>query len=280
MTDRNFNKLAECKVFNDNKNAYQEKIENYPALERGLENGWSKCIEAFISEKPDLECMHLNIYSGFSEKLQNRFSLTRDEALELEKNLENFALSYLSFYKFKNLRPMIKQLHSECSEINKYLDPLVDQLEEHSDSYREVLNVLSYEGLNADEYIDAFNLLVKARNKLKSLPDSIAQSPLAIGSDFKKAARSTNWALFIWVEILYAYWVNVLCRTISNSNDGINGRKPLLEFLLFCIEPLHESVEYDTLDNMLRKVQRETQKRGGLSDSDFRVGTSSPLGVV
>ena len=57
----------------------------------------------------------------------------------------------------------------------------------------------------------------------------------------------------------YAFWLSALDRTIYNSNDGINGRKHLLEFLSDSMEPLHEAIEFETLDNMLRKVQKEVR---------------------
>ena len=109
------------------------------------------------------------------------------------------------------------------------------------------------------QYMQAFNSLMAASQKLTFLPDFISTSPFAKTAEFNKPARATDRALHTWIKTLYAFWLSALDRTIYNSNDGINGRKHLLEFLSDSMEPLHEAIEFETLDNMLRKVQKEVR---------------------
>lgn len=279
MTYENFDQLTSCLVLRRNLNKFIEEINRRPDLEGELMKGWDNNVKRFVAENRSKDLQSLNIYPKFTKKLQNKFSLSHDQAFELTNLLEVFAIGYLGYFQSQTLRPIIKQFHLECINLNERLGLLTDEIEKKMDGYGVVLDVLSCEELNGDEYSEALKSLINAHKKLNSLPDSISKSPLAKGVEFNKAARSTNWALFMWVEPLYVYWVNILGRTINNSNDGINGRKPLLEFLLFCIEPLHEAVEYGTLNNMLRKVQRDIKKRGGLRSPDFKIGSSSPFGV-
>lgn len=64
-----------------------------------------------------------------------------------------------------------------------------------------------------------------------------------------------NLGLQQWVETIYSIWTDYLKRSTENKRDGINGRKYLLEFMSDCMAYLNPEIEYNTLDNMLRKVQ-------------------------
>ena len=55
-------------------------------------------------------------------------------------------------------------------------------------------------------------------------------------------------------------WEKDLGRTLENKNEGLNGRKHLLNFLEISIEPIHEAIEFETLNNSLRKVQNSIPK--------------------
>ena len=280
MTHENLDHLTTCLVLSGNLNKFMAEIDRRPELERELIPSWESNVRRLAKEELPFNFEPLNIYPEFSKKLKTEFSISNDQAFELVNILERLAIGYLSYFQTKTLRPIIKQFHVECLDINERLGVLADEIEEKMEVYETLLSVLSCEKLNGGEYTDALKSVINARNKLKLLPDSIGHSALAKGSEFNKAARPTNWALLLWIEALYAYWINILGRTISNNNDGINGRKHLLEFLLFCIEPLHEAVEFETLDNTLRRVQRDIEKRGGLRSPDFKIGSSSPFGVL
>lgn len=279
MTNENYENLTNCPVLKAHIIKFMKMSDQLLDQEDTYTEEWFENIRLASLENRIEGFQSLKIYQKFSKKLQTDFSFSNGDAIELVNKLELLAIGYLGLTQSRVTAYFIKCFRLECLDLSKKLNELANELPQKIDIYEFFLSLLSYANLDVKEHTDAFNSLIKASEILKQLPDKISHSPFAKSLEFNKAAKVTNWALYIWVENLYAYWVNGLGRTIRNSNDGINGRKPLLEFLLFCIEPLHEAIEYDTLDNMLRKVQRDVKKRGGLSDPNFQLGSSSPFGV-
>ena len=54
----------------------------------------------------------------------------------------------------------------------------------------------------------------------------------------------------------------MLGRTLEQKNDGINGRKQFLEFLLECLKPIHPTladgpIVDGTVDNALKKFVKK-----------------------
>ena len=267
---------SDCPVLQNNLKKFFEEVAKHQDIVFNTTKSWDTNIRRGLANRYDLKIGSLQIYSGRSKTLQESDSSTEIQSFEVSDMLEQLAVSYLGLTHYKSLRPHVKELHTKFVELDNAIGATIDPLEDQLNAIEGHLNIFLSEPQEKDEYMKAFKALVTAREKLKSLPESISSSPLAQATEFNKQARSTDFALYIWVKAIYAIWINKLGRTISNSNDGINGRKHLLEYLVNLMEPLHQAIEYETLDNMLRKIQNEVKRDGELSMPDFKFGRSSP----
>ena len=270
----------DCQVLEANCKILSEKLERQPNLFRDFLNSDMKALKANLTDGFDEDDDFLDLYSNESNKLKNLFRLSDTEIVEIMPIMEGIAFSYAGTCQTQFLRPMIKQIHSKFIQLNDELAAVTEFLEDDLGGTGLMIKMLAADPSPSEEYVQALQTLIASKEKLQSFPEFITESPLAKITEFNKAARSTNWGLQLWTETLYTLWVGILGRTVANSNDGVNGRKHLLDFLYFCMQPLHEAVEYVTLDNSLRKVQNDVTRRGGLSTPDFKVGGSSPYGAL
>lgn len=268
---------SECQVLQKNLQKLQEELSRNPELINNFHKGWAHSVKVGISERYDKKISRLNIYSEHTTHIKNVLLLSDDQTDIIVPVLETLAVSYLGLTHVKTLRPIIKDLHSKFVEMSKLIDESLTGVEDNLEDIEFYIGVFSSDTQKTDEYIQSFKSLITARDQIKTLPKFIGQSEFARASEFDKAARSTNLALYTWVKAIFAVWLNILGRTIVNSNDGKNGRKHLLEFLEISIAPLHQEIEYETLDNMLRKIQNEIKRDGELSLPNFKLGSSSPI---
>lgn len=279
-SDRYKQELAniDCHVLQRNCTKLVDELHWPPEFVSAMSGGEFGKAGKIIDEEFALNCKFLNLYANQANQMKSKFGLTTEEVEETILLLEGLAVSYVGTYNINFMRPVIKTLHSNFITLDNKLGEMIDGLEESLGNFEIVLSMISGEPETTKNYRSSFDKLVASRNELRTLPEFIRQSPLAKVTEFDKAAKPTNWSLHLWTEAIYAIWSGLLGRTIINSNDGLNGRKHLLDFMEFCIRPVHEAVEFETLDNMLRKVQNDVKKRGGLSAANFKLGSSSPFG--
>ena len=272
----NFPKV-DCLILQENLNKFSDIIANNPDLLSKASQSWSIGIQTRIKEEYSLKLSNLDLYSNLASQYQRKFSFSEDEIIIVISALERLAISYLGLSQFKTTRLAIKNLHEKYTSLVRHITETSEEIEENLDAIETQLKIFSSDLKKPSEYMQAFNSLIAASHKLGSLPHFISESPFAKTAEFNKSARATDLALHTWVKSLYAFWSSALGRTIHNSNDGINGRKYLLEFLSDAMAPLHEAIEFETLNNMLRKVQKEVKRDGGLSPLNFNLGSSSPI---
>lgn len=268
----------ECPVLKSNCIKLIADLDWSPAIIAAISAGEHGKASKIISDEFDSDSKFLNLYEKHATQMKSKFKLTTEEVDETVSLLEGLALSYVGMFNINFMRPVMKELHANFVALDNKLGKMIDGLEESLEDFENVLNMISGDRVTTKKYKSAFEKLVASRNELKSLPEFVRQAPFASVTEFDKAAKPTNWPLYLWTEAVYSIWSGILGRTIMNSNDGINGRKHLLEFMDFCIRPVHETVEFESLDNMLRKVQNEIKKDGELSAACFKLGSSSPFG--
>ena len=266
-----------CSVLQVNLDKFSEVLTKHPELLASMSSGWSNAIKSSIAERGNREIKPLEIYTNISDQLKKVSQLSDNQVTGTIPILESLAVSYLGISHFTYLKPHIKNLHAKFEIFNAKIETILDELEIEKEEFELLIGVFSTNPKATSQYAEAYSSLIHSHQKLKSVPDFIRKSPLARAADFKKSSRTTDKALFVWVSSIYGLWITELNRTISNNNDGKNGRKHLLEFLALCMEPLHEAIEYETLDNMLRKVQNDFNRNGELSAFNLIGVKSSPI---
>lgn len=277
-SNNNSSSVLDCPVLQRNVDLLSTTFSSSPEIFQAIIEQNESAVKAALIEQFDVNSRFLGLYSDVIDQMKEEFSLTENEANEFIPLIEGLALTYIGSSLIGTIRPAMKDFHSNFVEIDDKLETATEGLDDKLDEFEIFLSVMSADLIQIKEYRRQFENLIAARNALKSLPEFIRQSPIVQVAGIDKAVRPTNWALHLWTEGMYCLWFG-LGRTIINSNDGINGRKHLMDFLEFCMRPIHEAVEYETLDNMLRKVQKEVSEQGGLSDANFKLGNSSPLRV-
>ena len=235
--------------------------------------------QKLVSDERILSSIILDCYSHTSEDLQDTFKIAPKQYAELIEFLEILAVGYIALSTQGSIRESIGQVLDLTSQLVEKLNEATLGWSENLDQYETLFLTISSDDEKSKHYSEVIQSLVEAKDKLQSLPDFIKNSQSAKMVEYGKRAQPSNSGLQIWVENVYLIWVGILGRTIENKNDGLNGRKHLLNFMEALMLPVHEALEFSTLDNMLRKVQEDVKARGGFNHPNFVVGASSPLGV-
>lgn len=275
----NYDKL-DCSVLTANCKRLACEFEEKPDFMRALLTGNpEKAIET-LNHLYAPDATFLDIYKPLTKEMGHTFGFSKSKIKDVLPFLESLAVFYIGAVTAPAIRPMMSDLHSGFVELIGKLKKITDEIHGNLDNFQLLMNVFTFEVDQTENYRSAFEGLLLESEKLETLPDFFKNSVMAKIVEFDKAARSTNWALQFWTENMLLLWVGLLDREIKNLNDGKNGRKHLLDFIEFCMRPIHEAVEFETLDNMLRKVQKDVKKRAELSPSNFKVGGSSPFRAV
>jgi len=269
----------DCPVLASNSKKLAFEFESHPELISALSTadpaGIVKTLEKLYSQ----DSKFLDLYKDLAPQMQIMFRLSGEKVEEILPILEGLAVFYIANASAATIRSVISKSHSGLVDLTKKLKSITDEVDENLDNFILFLNIMTFNPDESNRYKSAFDDLLHANKKLQTLPEYLKNSQFAKIVEFDKPARATNWGLQFWTEHLFFIWMGFLERGIKNRNDGINGRKHLLDFLEFCMAPIHEAVEFETLDNMLRKVQKDIKARAELSPSDFEVGGSSPFRV-
>lgn len=249
--------LIKCPVLKRNCEAFlvKELGNNLSNFEDGLNH---KDLSTSYAANPPI----LNLYDSIIGDIRTEFSLNDKIIEDVTELLEWSAITYVASYQTvmrkASLNEMLMQMTDFVADLEKCLKPV----ERNTRYYKAILTNLSGDETQAAVYEQSFNALLDANKTLQSLPDFVRQSKVMEAVEIGKQAPVGNPSLERWVKTMYDVWTIMLGRTIENKHDGINGRKYLLNFMEVCMRPIHEGIEANTLDNMLRKVQGHIKTLG------------------
>ena len=239
--------LLKCPVLTENRrkltaNSVGFDVKNYDLTVTGMDN------------LPE-ELLALKLYENHFDKIATKYALP-DSTHGLTKNyLELAAMMYVGLCAKKEFQGQIGIIAEHLKKVEKVAVQLEQLLEPGRDTWRDIYKI--YPAIDKAE-VDIDDLLNTSLANLKQLKELRAQFleyKMTKMAEYGKKAPLGNAGLEIWVKVLLGAWWDVLKRTLDNQNDGINGRSHLVHFMCDCMEVVHPALEYDTIDNMLRKVQ-------------------------
>ena len=197
----------------------------------------------------------LNLYNDLAAEISSEFAIDEPQKEEIIDLLEKTALAYIGGYQARINRKSLVEMLTQITEFTTSLEKCVQPIEKDTEYYKTIFAGLSGNEKQAKIYSQALYSLLESSETLKTLPNFLKQSEVMQTVKIGKRAPVGNPALERWTEGIYFIWTRYLGRSLENLHDGVNGRKHLLRFMEKCILPIHQSIEFETLDNMLRKIQ-------------------------
>lgn len=202
----------------------------------------------------------LNIFSETAKALFENYSIPDDLFIQVESHLEMAAVTYIVTARRKTTHIAIERALLHLEKVEKSARHLEQLLKPNRDSWN-----LVFQGFGAlDEVLPDVDKLLDASLdnllELKMLKSKFKAFKSLEAFEYGKKAPLGNPGLKEWSQLMLYLWANILRRTITNPNDGINGRKYLFHFMCDCMELIHPELEYDTIDNALRKVIKKFRK--------------------
>ena len=222
----------------------------------------------------------LGLYQQSKPTLRQKFGIPVELVEDVVECLEAHAVGYVSHRQSDVMRGPIKSIHETIVSFVDDLSSLSSLISDDQSDFTAFLSMASGDKDASIAYSNALSSIKQAERVLRGMPEFLLNSGFAKSLEIGKRSPRGNPALQYWVERVYSLWVQHLERKIDNSNDGFNGRIHLLDLLEFALRPLHPAVEFNTIDNMLRKVQRDVKNRGGFSHPKFSLGASSPFRAI
>lgn len=243
-----------CPVLKQNVENFSKQVILRPELPNSLRTGNTQDLISLVS--PYFEDQYgFNLYKNRSHEISKELKIQSNELSKVIERLESLAFFYIAgFQSFLQRKDLLDML-AKISDFAENLEKCLSGVDRDNEVTSQVLTSLTFDKAQSDIYANAFNKLFDANETIKTLPDFIKNSPVMRTLQVGKRSPLGYPILHQWTKSMLEFWEKDLGRTLENKNDGLNGRKHLLNFLEICIEPLHEAIEFDTLNNSLRKVQ-------------------------
>lgn len=247
----------------------EEKLGKCPVLVQNIENlsnstSFLKSLAAEFKEiDPEVVFQNyqpLNIYKPCFNAIAEKYSIPTENIGDVEKNLEATALLYLAMRQRRDWNIQVGIITDYLNKVGKKAKELELLLVPEREKIQQVFHLFSmFE--DAKKTGELINSSIENLKQLQNLNASFLSLPAAKISSYGKQAPMGHPGLQEWVRMIFLIWTKILNRSIENPKDGINGRIHLLDFMYDCREPLHPLLEFDTLNSMLRKVQKSMQVR-------------------
>jgi len=241
------------------------KLSRCPVLVQNIENlsnstSFLKSLAAEFKEiDPEVVFQNyepLNIYKTCFNAIAEKYSIPTENIRDVEKKLEAAALLYLAMRQRRDWNIQVGIITGYLNKVVKKAKELELLLVPEREKIQQVFHIYSmFE--DAKKTGELINFSIENLKQLQNLSSIFLSLPGAKISSYGKKAPMGHPGLQEWVRSIFLIWIKILNRSIENPNDGINGRIHLLDFMYDCREPLHPLLEHDTLDSMLRKVQKQ-----------------------
>ena len=228
---------------------------NLPDIEILREEPRPDNLDAIIGET-----FSLGIYLDNFDQIASEYKIPQHKFFAVKKHLELAAIVYVGLAQKKRFHKELKGIIDHLKKIESKAKALERLLEPGREDWKFLYTSIALLGddpINIDDILDSSLTSLSA---LKNLRKQFQGFEIVKSMEYGKQATLGNPGLEQWVHLLVKIWLDVLERTTINPNDGINGRIHLYHFMCDCMEPVHESLEYSTIDHMLRKVQRSLRQ--------------------
>lgn len=212
---------------------------------------------------PDSEGFQsLNIYTNEISRIIDKHKIPESLVESLIEFLEIASLAYIGIAHMGQMRVYLSRVTDFTKRLTQKVEALEKLLTDDREAISAVMAIARFGEKTERDYDDIVDETLANLKKLSFIHSDFQNSKLAETIKLNSKSPIGNPGLLRWTNIIYLIWTENLKRTIENKNDGINGRKYLLEFMFDCMQPIHPALEYETLDNMLRKVQRSKKRKG------------------
>jgi len=198
----------------------------------------------------------LGIYDDIYQKLFSDHNIPENQYIEGRDIIEQAAIAYMGMSRTQIVREMLVNTETILNQIEAVSVKLADLIDAYSADLDIVSKLTNWDAGSNQHIGELLKFISSDLTNISSIKKKLRDTDIAQLSEMGKQSPKSNMAIIHWAHMMYIFWTRELKRTLVNLNDGINGRKHLLNFMIDCMLPLHEAIEANTIDNSLRKVQK------------------------
>jgi len=202
----------------------------------------------------------LEIYDDIYVKLFSDYKIPSEQHAESHILIEQAAIAYTGLSQTQIMRDLLARAEGKIDKIHSAAKKLASLIETHSKEFDLLSRAVNWKS-NSDYYMgDTLNAISDKLSEITLMKQTLRETNVAKIAEVGKQSPPSNMAVKHWVHAMYVFWTRNLERNLINDGDGINGRKHILNFMIECMEPLHQAIEANTIDNALRKIQNLNNK--------------------
>lgn len=223
----------------------------------------------------------LGIYDHVRGKLAKQYKIPLSQINEIFEIIESASVLYVASTLTKHIPEGMENDIDRIKQLALAAKRFKTLVEDADPYFLDVLQMVDHVEdkqvfvPNAKEY---FGDLVKKLERVIEFESNFTETKIAKAWMLGTPHRKANIGLYSWVLDMYGIWTNNLGRTMQHDPKGMSGRKRFLEFMYDCFAYVHPELEYETIENVFTRIQKDMKTRDGLSRPELGVLSSMLLG--